>query len=89
MKSQKNLAVSQDKAAEGQHDAGFEVLKQTDCFSTTDCVIRLVREVTKHTDSILQSYKRARSQGGEIEAIAPPNSESCTKNFQGDQAFDV
>jgi len=30
LKSQKNLAVSQDKAAEGQQDAGFEVLKQTD-----------------------------------------------------------
>jgi len=26
----KNLTVPQEKAAEGQHDAGFGVLKQTD-----------------------------------------------------------
>jgi len=35
---------------------------------------------------LLSAFLQARSQGG---AIAPLNSESCTKNFQNDQAFDV
>jgi len=30
-----------------------------------------------------------RVAGGAMEAIASPNSESCTKTFRGNQAFDV
>jgi len=38
------------------------------------------------------SLRQARSRGGgngAMGAIAPPNSESSTKNFQYDQAFDL
>jgi len=32
---------------------------------------------------------QARSQGGAIEAMLSPNSERCTKHFQGNQGFDA
>jgi len=40
-------------------------------------------------DEITDVMKEARSQGGVNGGNFPPNSESCTKNFQVNQAFDV